>query len=152
MNFLITGLLILTCYAVLLVQFYKAYKRHCTTPVDVVVKGCDIAVLNQRHILCLMAIAASVVYVGLTKSSWLMLRPALHAEAAMATIVAGLAVLTLSISAAHKVLRRNKLLAPVNGAPETYILLRGLFLISYELFFRAILLQFCLVWVSVPVA
>jgi membrane protease YdiL (CAAX protease family) len=150
MELFFTGLLILICYAMLLVQFYLAYKKQCINTGDVVIKGGDFGILNWRHAICLIVLVATILLVGFTKSRWLMLRP-LQTEAVIFTTIAGAAAALVSTRAARQVLK-GRTPALISGSPESYLLLRALFLVAYELFFRAILFQFCLVWVTVPAA
>src|SRR5919107_4667320 len=75
MALLFTGLLILICYAVLLVQFYQAFKKHCISTADVVTRGGNFSILNRRHAICLIVLVATILLVGFTESQWLMLRP-----------------------------------------------------------------------------
>jgi membrane protease YdiL (CAAX protease family) len=150
MEFLFTGLLILISYAVLLVQFYLAYKKQCINTADVVLKGGDFGILNRRHVICLIPLVATILFVVFTESQWLMLRP-LHTGAVIATTIAAAAAVLASTRAARQALK-GRTPALVSGSPEGYLLLRALFLVAYELFFRAILFQFCLVWVPVPAA
>jgi membrane protease YdiL (CAAX protease family) len=151
MKLLFTGLLILICYAVLLVQFYRAFKKQCISTADVVTKNGDLAVLNQRHAFCLLVMVATILLVGCTESRWLMLQPPIHTGSVIFTTIAGAAAVAVSTRAARQVLQARTL-ASTPGSPHFYLFLRGLFLVAYELFFRAILLQFCLVWLAMPAA
>lgn len=151
MQLLFLGMLLLLSCAVLLLQFYTASKKGFKTIADVVATGGRLAILNQRHGISLMAMAATTLYVGFTQTDWLLLRPAMRTGPLLVTILAGAAAVFVSMRAARQALHHTT--SPsFEGAPEPYLLLRGLFLIFYELLFRAILLQYCLVWMPVPLA
>lgn len=140
------------CYTVLPVQFYRASKKGYYTIADVAANGSGLAVLNRRHAVSGAAMAAMVLYFGIVKQDWLMLGAPLGTQAALLTAVFGLTTFTLSWVAAIQALRKLKSSGRMVGSFETYVLLRALFIILYEVFFRAVLYNFVVQWTSVPVA
>jgi membrane protease YdiL (CAAX protease family) len=151
MKLLTSEIVVLMGYGILVLQFYVASKKGYNRTTDVVVNGGSLADLNQRHLLSLFAMAASILYVGFVNSDWLPLHTPLTTRALTLTLVTSAAALVVSISAARKALRQE---APVDlaGSPEIYLLLRGLFLICYEIFFRGVLLNFCIAHTTFPAA
>jgi membrane protease YdiL (CAAX protease family) len=152
MNLFALGGILLTGYSILLIQFYRASKKSCNSTTDAVVKGRNLGILNQRHLVGGLAMLIPILYVDFTNSDWLLLHSTLQVSVWLITIPAGVAACILSVRAAQKALHNIPLLAATSNTAGTYLLLRGLFLICYELFFRGLLLSFCLSWASAPAA
>lgn len=145
------GMGISICFAVLLMQFYIASKQGCNSTADVVASGNSLRILNRRHAISSVAMAILLLYTGVVKKDWPLLYASLRIEVAVLTFILGTAAFTISLVVATRMARKLKLAAPVHGV-ETYLILRTLFLILYEIFFRAILLHFCMQFTSVPLA
>jgi len=152
MKLLTAGMVVLIGYSILVLQFYVASKKGYSNTTDVIAKERSLAILNQRHLLSLFAMAASILYVDFVNSDWLLLHTTFTTTDLTLILLAGAAAFAVSTSAAHKALRKE---APVDlavGSPEIYLLLRVLFLICYEIFFRGVLLNFCITITTVPIA
>lgn len=152
MQLFATGIILVTGYSILVVQFYEASKKGCNSTTDAVVKGCSLAVLNQRHLIGIVAMLLPVLYVAFTNRNWLLVHPSLHVSVLWITMAAGSAACILSLAAARKALRTATSSINTSSVAGTYLLLRCVFLICYELFFRGLLLSFCLQWTPAPVA
>lgn len=152
MRLVALSIVLLISYSVLLIQFYRAAKKGCNSTTDAVSKGTGLTVLNQRHLIGMFAMLAPILYVDFKNSDWLLLHTAFHTNVLLITVTAGVIACILSINTARKALRTVTLLVGTNNTAGTYLLLRGLFLICYELFFRGLLLSFCLAWTSIPIA
>jgi membrane protease YdiL (CAAX protease family) len=147
----VTGLVIIIPFTVLVIQFYNASKKGFNSTTDIVLKGGQLGVLNQRHLISLMVMLIAVVYGYLKNPDWLLL--ALPTTKALwLTIIAAVAACIVSTATARKALRNDMPVDSSTGPVGTYLFIRALFLIVYELFFRGLLLSFCLVFTSVPVA
>src|SRR5690348_7279156 len=107
MKALLAALFIAVCYAVLLEQFFKAHQKRQDSTADVVLKGGDLAGLNQRHRLSLMAMVATTIYVTFAKEAWLLLHPVRQLSAVVLTLAGGTAALVVSMRAAQQVLRKR---------------------------------------------
>lgn len=151
MKLLIEGVVLFICYGVLVLQFYRASKKGYNSTVDVILKKGRLAVLNQRHLISAIAMAAAVLYVGLANDDGLLLALP-NSKAVVVTIALCILACTISIRTARKALRQQQLPPHAVGDPKTYLLIRALFLALYELFFRAVLLSFCIAIAGVPVA
>jgi membrane protease YdiL (CAAX protease family) len=151
MKLIAIGAVILISYIVLIAQFYMASRKGFNSTTDVVMKEGRLAVLNERHLVSLLAMAAAVLYVGFVNSDWLLLAMP-NAKALALTVVAAVAACAISITTARKVVRNDVPDSTTIGSPEQYLCIRALFLMVYELFFRAVLLNFCIALVGVPVA
>lgn len=151
MEFFFSGMGILICFVVLLTQFYIASKQGCNSTANVVATGSSLTILNRRHAISSAAMAVLLLYIGIVKRDWLLLRASPSVEVVVLTFILGTAAFSVSLAAATREVNKLELPTPVSGS-ETYLILRALFLILYEFFFRAILFSFCLQFTSVPVA
>jgi membrane protease YdiL (CAAX protease family) len=152
MKLLTAGIVVLIGYSILVLQFYVASKKGYTGTADVIAKGSSLAILNQRHLLSLLAMAASILYVGFVNSDWLQLHTTFSTMDLTLILLTGATAFVVSTSAAHKALCQEAPVDLVVDSTETYLLLRGLFLMCYEIFFRGVLLNFCITITTVPIA
>jgi membrane protease YdiL (CAAX protease family) len=150
MKLLATGVVILISYSILVVQFYRASKKGYNSVTDVIVKQGRLMILNSRHLVSLIAMVAAALYVFYQNSDWLMLRIP-DTKALLIMAVAAGAACAISVTAARKALKEVVFNSNVE-TPGRYIFLRASFLVVYELFFRGVLLNFCLAITSVAVA
>jgi membrane protease YdiL (CAAX protease family) len=146
------GIILLISYSVLVLQFYTASKKGLNSTADVVLKSGNLAVLNQRHLLSLLAMGFAAVAVDFLDQEWLLLHAIANGKILLLTGVASMAAAFVSVTAARKALHKHNRAVGEVGPAETYLLLRGLFLIVYEIFFRGVLLSVCIAVISIPVA
>jgi membrane protease YdiL (CAAX protease family) len=152
MKTLFPGMGILICFGVLLQQFYVASRRGYRSIADVAARGGSLDILNQRHAVSAAAMAALALYVGFTKKEWLLLGASQGVRVGVLTFSLGAAAFTISLAAATQAVLKLKPVGSIAGATETYLFLRALFLFFYEIFFRAVLLSYCIQFTGVPVA
>ena len=144
-------IIIIISYSMLILQFYKASRKGYNSTTDVVMKGGDLSILNQRHLISLVAMAVAIVYFNFKNQDWLLLHIPNKNAIVLSIIIAAIALL-ISLRTARKALQNETLNIQNVGSAEMYLWLRGLFLVVYEVFFRAILLNFCLAFTTVPIA
>jgi len=152
MKLWVNGIILLISFSVLVLQFYITSKRGINRTTDVVRNGGSLTVLNQRHLLSLIAMIVAIMYIGFTHNNWLDVRTFLDINVLALTALTALAAGRISIIAAYKNLRKEQPKAAATGSPELYLLLRGFFLVGYEFFFRAVLLDFCIARITIPAA
>lgn len=152
MESLFAGMGILICFSVLLKQFRVAFRQGCNSTADALATGSSLRILNQRHLISGAAMAALALYIFIAKREWLLLGTSPKVEVTVLTFILGTIAFAISLMSASKAIRTLKAPAHVSGNAVSYIAIRALFLILYEIFFRAILLNFCISLTSVPAA
>jgi membrane protease YdiL (CAAX protease family) len=146
------GIGILICFGVLVAQFYIVGRQGYLTTADVAANGGSLRLLNRRHAVSAAAMAVPTLYFGFAKKEWLLLGAPHGAQVAVLLCILGGAAFAVSLTAATQAVRKLKPGYGITSAAETYLFLRALFLIFYEFFFRAILLNYCMALMDVPLA
>jgi membrane protease YdiL (CAAX protease family) len=152
MKLLAAGIILLISYSVLVLQFYIASRKGYNNTTDVVHKRGNLAVLNQRHLVSLLAMGFAAAWVGFLEQEWLLLHAIANGEVLLLTVVASIAAALVSVTAARKALQKQDQITGALGSAETYLFLRCLFLIVYEIFFRGVLFSFCIAVTNIPLA
>ena len=143
---------IVIAYAVILLHFYKASKKDCINIADVVQSSGQLSILNERHTGSLVAMCIPVLLVGAQNNDWLQLRFTPEIHVAALTFILGIAAFIIALFTAIKTIKKGVPAHFGQEKMEKYIFIRTIFLVVYEIFFRAVLLQVSLQFVPVPIA
>ena len=152
MELFIPGVAIVICFIVVCWQFYSASKRGYNNTSDVVVTGGGLDVLNKRHIISLIAMGGLILYIGFINNDWLLWRTIPGGTSAVLTLALASISFAVSWMLASHVMRTFKLTGRIDDSLTGYLTFRCLFIILYEVFFRAILLSYCLQFTTAPLA
>jgi hypothetical protein len=102
------GIILLISYSVLVLQFYIASRKGFNSTTDVVLKRGNLAVLNQRHLVSLLAMGFAAAWVGFLEQEWLLLHAIANGEVLLLTVVASIAAALVSVTAARKALHKTR--------------------------------------------
>ncbi len=153
MELIISLSIIAICYTVLLWQYRIAFKQGCSSTADVVLNGGCAAVLNHRHLVTGAVMLLAIVYLTAVNGNPFILKTSLDTSMWTGLFTLGITAGIFSVFSAVQVMRKNKLRGRNKESMQQYLAIRFLFIIGYELFFRGVLLQFCIllfeVWVAI---
>ncbi len=153
MELIISLSIIAICYTVLLWQYRIAFKQGCSSTADVVLNGGCAAVLNHRHLVSGAVMLLAIVYLTAVNGNPFILKTSLDTSMWTGLFTLGITAGIFSVFSAVQVMRKNKLRGRNTESMQKYLAIRFLFIIGYELFFRGVLLQFCIllfeVWVAI---